>query len=57
MKASAATTSPTKVDPVVINGRLAIMSIDIQMRDELGENAFIMIRAMTLVPEIVKNIE
>lgn len=50
--------SPIK-KPVVINGRLALMGIDTDLKQRCAgeENAFEVTASMTMVPEMAKRIE
>lgn len=64
MKANTATaatkapkSSPKKTTAIYINGKIALMGIDEELKVNLGENASQFIASRTMVPEMVKTIE
>ncbi len=64
MKANTATAAQKSAPPAVkksiaiyINGKIALMSIDEELKANLGENASVFIASRTMVPEMTKSIE
>ena len=53
----AAKISVKKTNAIYINGKIALMGIDEELKSSLGENASQFFASMTMVPEIVKSIE
>lgn len=56
--AATTTTSPKKVSaPILVRGKLALLDIDEELKLQQGENAFVVVRSMTMHIDFVKNIE